>query len=87
MAVHLSDRWKDPMPRLNFAPRQTLPAPLSGILSARRPTGVILATIIAILAVYGSLIAPLYVYLAVAGTPFMPWWMTIMAFGLVIVII
>lgn len=64
-----------------------LPAPLSGIYEARRPTGVIFGTIVPILAVYGGLIGSAMVYVMLTGSGEMPAWMTVVAFGTIMLVL
>lgn len=64
-----------------------LPAPLSGMHEAKRPTGAIVATIIVVAASYGSLIIAGITYSSITGSMQMPWWMSIVAFGGIAVLI
>lgn len=65
----------------------TLPAPLSGIYAARRPTGLILGTLVPIVAIFGGLMVPAMVYSLLTGSGEMPSWMTVVAFGTVVLLI
>ncbi|MBC9955010.1 CPBP family intramembrane metalloprotease [Leucobacter sp. cx-42] len=65
----------------------TLPAPLNGTFAAKRPTGFILGTIITVVAVFGGLIGTSMIYSMITGTMDAPAWMTIVAFGAIVLLI
>lgn len=67
--------------------KRNLPAPLAGIFEAKRPTGVLLGTLVPIIAVYGGLIVPSLVFSALTGSHNMPPWMTVVAFGSILLIL
>lgn len=64
-----------------------LPAPLSGMAAARRPSGVIFGTVVPIVAVFSGLIVSGMVYVALTGSSTMPPWMTVVAFGSVLLVV
>lgn len=66
---------------------KTLPAPLSGILTAQRPTGVILGTILAFALVYGCLAGLGITYSILFNSQTMPPWMTVVVFGAIIALV
>lgn len=65
----------------------TRPAPLSGAREAKRPTGFILGTIVPVVAIFGGLMGTSLLYAFITGSMNAPRWMTIVAFGSVILII
>lgn len=70
-----------------MSPTRRLPVPFSGMLEAKRPTGIIVATLLVVAATYGSLILSGIAYSAITGSGDMPWWMGAVVFGGIVALI